>query len=71
MKKIIASPHAPKAVGPYSQAVETAGALYVSGQLPIDAETGRMARASRRRRASRSPTWAISSAKRATDTATW
>ena len=43
MKKIIASPHAPKAVGPYSQAVETAGALYVSGQLPIDAETGRMA----------------------------
>ena len=31
MKKIIASPHAPKAVGPYSQAVETAGALYVSG----------------------------------------
>ena len=43
MKKIIASPKAPKAVGPYSQAVETAGALYVSGQLPIDAETGRMA----------------------------
>ena len=43
MKKIIASPHAPKAVGPYSQAVETAGVLYVSGQLPIDAETGRMA----------------------------
>ena len=33
MKKIIASPHAPKAVGPYSQAVEAGGALYVSGQL--------------------------------------
>lgn len=30
-------------MGPYSQAVETAGVLYVSGQLPIDAETGRMA----------------------------
>lgn len=43
MKKIIASPHAPKAVGPYSQAVEAAGALYVSGQLPIDGATGRMA----------------------------
>lgn len=43
MKKIIASPHAPKAVGPYSQAVETAGTLYVSGQLPIDGQTGRMA----------------------------
>ena len=43
MKKIIASPHAPKAVGPYSQAVEAGGTLYVSGQLPIDASTGRMA----------------------------
>ena len=43
MKTIIASPHAPKAVGPYSQAVEAGGALYVSGQLPIDAVTGRMA----------------------------
>lgn len=42
MKKIIASPLAPKAVGPYSQAVEAGGALYVSGQLPIDASTGRM-----------------------------
>ena len=43
MKKIIASPLAPKAVGPYSQAVEAAGALYVSGQLPIDGATGKMA----------------------------
>ena len=43
MKKIIASPAAPKAVGPYSQAVETGGTLYISGQLPIDGATGRMA----------------------------
>lgn len=43
MKKIIASPLAPKAVGPYSQAVETDAALYVSGQLPIDGATGLMA----------------------------
>ena len=43
MKKIIASPHAPKAVGPYSQAVECDGTLYISGQLPIDASTGKMA----------------------------
>lgn len=43
MKKIIASPQAPKAVGPYSQAVETGGMLYVSGQLPIDGATGQMA----------------------------
>ena len=42
MKKIIASPLAPKAVGPYSQAVEAAGTIYVSGQLPIDASTGKM-----------------------------
>lgn len=42
MKKIIASPAAPKAVGPYSQAVETGGTLYISGQLPLDAATGRM-----------------------------
>lgn len=42
MKKIIASPLAPKAVGPYSQAVEANGALYVSGQLPIDSSTGTM-----------------------------
>ena len=43
MKEIIASPHAPKAVGPYSQAVETQAALYVSGQLPVDGATGTMA----------------------------
>lgn len=42
MKKIIASPLAPKAVGPYSQAVEAGGALYISGQLPIDGATGKM-----------------------------
>lgn len=39
-KKVIASPLAPKAVGPYSQAIEANGTLYVSGQLPIDASTG-------------------------------
>lgn len=43
MKKIIASPLAPKAVGPYSQAVEAGGALYISGQLPVDDATGKMA----------------------------
>ena len=39
-KRVIASPLAPKAVGPYSQAVEANGTLYVSGQVPIDAQTG-------------------------------
>lgn len=42
-KKVIATPLAPKAVGPYSQAVEANGTLYVSGQLPIDAATGEFA----------------------------
>lgn len=40
MKRIIASPGAPAAVGPYSQAVELNGTLYVSGQLPVDTTAG-------------------------------
>ncbi len=40
MKKIIDTPHAPKAVGPYSQAVDTGNMLFVSGQLGIDPATG-------------------------------
>ena len=43
MKKIIVSSNAPKAVGPYSQAVEADGTLYISGQLPIDPATGKFA----------------------------
>lgn len=42
MKKVIASPKAPAAIGPYSQAVEVNGILFVSGQLPVNAETGEM-----------------------------
>ena len=40
MKKIIQTQGAPKAVGPYSQAVEINGTLYVSGQVPLDPVTG-------------------------------
>lgn len=40
MKKVIVSADAPKAVGPYSQAIELNGTLFVSGQLPINPETG-------------------------------
>ena len=40
MKKIISTVKAPKAVGPYSQAVESNGFLYVSGQLPVYVTTG-------------------------------
>ena len=42
MKKIINTSNAPKAVGPYSQAVEANGTLYISGQLPVDLLTGTM-----------------------------
>ena len=40
MKRIIASADAPAAIGPYSQAVELNGTLYVSGQLPVNPTTG-------------------------------
>ena len=40
MKKIIETQEAPAAVGPYSQAVEINGALYISRQVPLDPATG-------------------------------
>lgn len=40
MKQIISTSKAPKAIGPYSQAVEVNGFLYTSGMLPIVVETG-------------------------------
>lgn len=40
MKKVINTDKAPKAIGPYSQAVEANGTLYISGQLPINPGTG-------------------------------
>ncbi|HKK60166.1 MAG TPA: RidA family protein [Salinivirga sp.] len=40
MKKIIQTQNAPKAIGPYSQATETNGMLFISGQLPINPKTG-------------------------------
>lgn len=40
MKKIIQTDKAPAAVGPYSQAVEINGTLYISGQVPLIPETG-------------------------------
>jgi 2-iminobutanoate/2-iminopropanoate deaminase len=42
MKKIISTPNAPKAIGPYSQAVEVNGMLFISGQIPIDPATGKI-----------------------------
>ena len=40
--KVIQTNKAPKPVGPYSQAVSVDGWLFVSGQLPIDPETGKL-----------------------------
>lgn len=39
-KKIISTDTAPKAVGPYSQAIEAGGFLFVSGQLPLHPQSG-------------------------------
>ena len=39
-KKIIYTSNAPEPIGPYSQAVEANGMLFVSGQIPIDPKTG-------------------------------
>jgi 2-iminobutanoate/2-iminopropanoate deaminase len=42
MKRIISTSKAPAAIGPYSQAVEINGTLYISGQIPIDPITGKL-----------------------------
>ncbi|MCF8303441.1 MAG: RidA family protein [Bacteroidales bacterium] len=42
MKKIIITDKAPGAIGPYSQAVEKNRTLYISGQIPMDPETGKI-----------------------------
>lgn len=39
MKKIISTPNAPAAIGPYSQAIEVNGMLFTSGVIPIDPQT--------------------------------
>src|SRR5438552_11371040 len=40
MKEIIATDQAPKAIGPYSQAVSAGNLVFASGQIPIDPGTG-------------------------------
>jgi reactive intermediate/imine deaminase len=41
-KQIIRTDHAPKAIGPYSQAVRTGNTVYFSGQIPLDPATGEL-----------------------------
>lgn len=40
MKEIVATERAPRAIGPYSQAVRSGNFLFASGQIPIDPATG-------------------------------
>lgn len=42
MKQTIATDKAPAAIGPYSQAVNLNGTLYISGQIPVNPQTGSM-----------------------------
>jgi 2-iminobutanoate/2-iminopropanoate deaminase len=41
-KQVISTPHAPSAIGPYSQAIRFGNLLFVSGQIPIDPSTGNL-----------------------------
>jgi 2-iminobutanoate/2-iminopropanoate deaminase len=42
MRLSVSTPHAPQAIGPYSQAVRMGSLLFVSGQIPLDPATGTM-----------------------------
>ncbi len=39
-REVITTPHAPAAIGPYSQAVRAGGFVFISGQIAMDPETG-------------------------------
>jgi len=41
-KKVISTEAAPKAIGPYSQAIVSNGIAYLSGQIPLDPQTGQI-----------------------------
>ncbi len=42
MKKVINTDNAPKAIGPYSQAIEAGNMIFVSGQIPVDPKIGKV-----------------------------
>ena len=42
MRKVISTEAAPKAIGPYSQAIVYNGIAYLSGQIPLDPATGQL-----------------------------
>ena len=42
MRSIVSTPHAPAAIGPYSQAVRAGQFVFLSGQIPLDPSSGNM-----------------------------
>lgn len=42
MKTVISTPSAPAAIGPYSQAIKANGFLFLSGQIPLEPESGQI-----------------------------
>jgi len=42
MKKIVATDHAPAAIGPYSQAIRSGSMLFCAGQIPLDPKSGQI-----------------------------
>jgi 2-iminobutanoate/2-iminopropanoate deaminase len=42
MKQVITTDRGPKAIGPYSQAIQANGFIFISGQIPLDPATGKL-----------------------------
>jgi 2-iminobutanoate/2-iminopropanoate deaminase len=41
-KQVVTTPDAPKAIGPYSQAIKAGGLVFTAGQIPLDPSTGQI-----------------------------
>ena len=41
--EVVSAPDAPPAIGPYSQAIRAGDFVFVSGQVPVDVRTGKLA----------------------------
>ncbi len=41
-KEVVSTENAPKAIGPYEQAIKISGVVYASGQIPLDPKTGNL-----------------------------
>jgi len=52
-KKVIQTEKAPKAIGPYSQAIQAGNFLFLSGQIPLDPKTGELVKGDIRKQTQR------------------